>query len=168
MDRLFQLATKRKIQKKTNLLREGSVTKSLYFIESGLIRVYYLRDGKEITDWFGTPGTFITSVTSYYSGQTSSQYIDTVLDSDVYEIKKRNIEEACLKNPDLELIYSNIITEHLIRLQERVHALQFFSAKERYQLLLYKNPEVPKFASRTQIVSYLGIILETLSRVTAG
>ncbi len=165
MSKILTLGYKEDYKKKTQLLIEGYSVNDLFYVEKGLVRVYYLKDGKEITDWFGTGDTYLTSILGFYQNKKSTQYIETIEDSVIYTIKKSEIERFCKNNPEIEREYRQIITNHLIRLQQRITALQFYSASERYQLLLRKNPYVVKRASRTDIASYLGISLETLSRV---
>lgn len=166
MNKILKLGSKENLKKNTQLLEQGYSVTNLFFIESGLVRVYYLKDGKEITDWFGTADTYVTSLTGFYKNQKSTQYIEIIEDSVIYTISKQKIEQACLNNRDIEIEYRQIIIDHLMRLQERITALQFYTALERYELLFRKNPYVIKRASRTDIATYLGISLETLSRVS--
>ncbi len=162
---LLELGYKERFKKHALILEEGNSVDDLYYIESGLLRVFYLKDGKEITDWFGTRGTFLTSISGFYNHTKSKQFIETVEDSVIYSINREKIEDACSKNSSLEKEYRQIIINHLLRLQQRISALQFYTASERYNLLLQKNPYVVMRASRTNIASYLGISLETLSRI---
>ncbi|MEL6537893.1 MAG: Crp/Fnr family transcriptional regulator [Bacteroidota bacterium] len=155
-----------KVPKGHQLLQADSPVHQLYYIKEGLVRAYYLKDGKEVTDWFGTPDTYITSLQGYHANGTSSQFIDVLTPTEVVVLEKANVEKALLTNRALEIYYRDIITQHLLRLQERITALQFFTAAQRYELLLTKNPWVVKHASRTHIASYLGISLETLSRIS--
>lgn len=168
MKKVLELGRRENYKKKTQLLSEGHSVNDLFYIEKGLVRVYYLKDGKEITDWFGTSNTYLTSISGFYQNKKSTQYIETVEDSIVHIINKNKIETESIKNSDIERDFRQIITNHLIRLQERITTLQFYSAAERYTLLLSKNPYVIKRASRTDIASYLGISLETLSRVSSN
>lgn len=166
MNKILDLGHKEVYKKKTQLLREGYSVNDLFYVEKGLIRIYYLKDGKEITDWFGTSNTYLTSISGFYQNKKSTQYIETIEDSIIHTIKKSDIEKECVNKPEIERNYRQIIINHLVRLQERITALQFYSASERYDLLLRKNPYVIKRASRTDIASYLGISLETLSRIS--
>lgn len=163
---IWNLGKEHNIKKNEHLLREGQRAEQLYFVKSGLIRVYYLRESKEITDWFGTPGTYLTSIAGFYRNTSSEHYIQALEDSIVQVIPRHMIERECLTHSDIEKAYRDIIIQHLLRLQERITALQFYTAKERYELLLEKNPVVVVKAPRTHIASYLGISLETLSRVS--
>ncbi|MFL1896370.1 Crp/Fnr family transcriptional regulator [Aquimarina sp. 2-A2] len=168
LNKVLELGYKEVYKKRTHLLREGYSANDLFYIEKGLVRVYYLKGGKEITDWFGTSNTYLTSISGFYQNKKSTQYIETIEDSIIHTIKKSEIEKECMNKPEIERDYRQIIVNHLVRLQERITALQFYSASERYDLLLKKNPYVIKRASRTDIASYLGISLETLSRVSSN
>lgn len=45
-------------------LRQGKTCKSIAFIESGLLRLYYLNDGKEVTTCFCKEDTITTAYSS--------------------------------------------------------------------------------------------------------
>lgn len=163
---IWGLGTEFEVKKHAHILREGQRADQLYFVKNGLVRLYYLRDGKEITDWFGTPGTYLTSIPGFYGHASGEHYIQALEDSVIHAIPRSTIEKECADDTQMAVAYRDIIIQHLLRLQERITALQFYTAKERYELLLKKNPLVIQRAPRTHIASYLGISLETLSRVS--
>jgi CRP-like cAMP-binding protein len=163
---LLKLGIEENVKKGDHLLWEGERCKDLFFIKEGMLRVYYLKDGQEVTDWFGTKESVITAMESFHKQNPSDQYIQAIQQSKVIRIRKGDLVKAISNSMELKDEYLTIITHHLLRVQQRIKALQFYSAKERYELLLEKNPEVVKFGQRNQIASYLGISLETLSRVT--
>ena len=47
------------VPRKKLILRQGHVCRNIYFIKSGLLRCYYLREGKEICSWFMKEGDII-------------------------------------------------------------------------------------------------------------
>jgi hypothetical protein len=47
-------------------------------------------------------------------------------------------------------------------------SIQFETAEQRYKKLLENNPELIKRVPLSYIASYLGITLETLSRIRSG
>lgn len=163
--KLFTLGEQRQYQKGETILREGQPASMLFYVERGFIRSYYLKDGREITDWFGTAGTYLTSIDGFYNNSGSTQYVQC-LENTVAWVILKSVIEAALGQKGVEAAYREVVVRHLLRLQERINALQFFTARERYELLLAKNPEAVQKAPRTLIASYLGISLETLSRVS--
>jgi len=55
-----------------NLLRPGAICQYLYYIEKGLTRTYYLKNGKDVTDW--PAAITITKMTIRRLAGTSSPY----------------------------------------------------------------------------------------------
>jgi len=54
------------------LLKSGQVSQYLYFVKSGIGKVYYLKeDGKEIIDWISDEGNLLTSVSSFLTQSPS-------------------------------------------------------------------------------------------------
>jgi CRP-like cAMP-binding protein len=62
-------------EKKTHLLKEGQICNNIYFIEQGLVRSYYTKDGNEICSWFMKEGDVIISVDSFYNRKPSLQFV---------------------------------------------------------------------------------------------
>ncbi len=164
--KIVDLGTVEKIKKGEHLLMQGQKCHDLFLISDGILRAYYLKDQIEITDWFATKDTTITALESFHSQIQSDQYIQAIMNSTILRIPKIKIENEIKYSIELYHEYFKLMTTHMLRVQERIKALQFYSAKERYDLLLEKNRSVVKYAKRSQIASYLGITLETLSRVT--
>ena len=147
------------------LLKEGEVCRHTWIIEKGLARVFSTKDGNEVTTYFGFPGTFIDSFRSYVLQKPSRESIQLIEDSIIYSIKRSDIKNLKKKYPTLIEI-DKIITEcYAIWLEERIYAIQFSTALERYSELLKEYPLFVKNIPLTYIASYLGITLETLSRI---
>jgi CRP-like cAMP-binding protein len=138
---------------------------SFYFIVEGIVRVYYLKEGKDVTDWFASKNKFIGPILNIYGDKPIRQYVQVLENTKLLVIKNNALERLYKKHHSFERIGRLIVTQNLIQLNERVIALQFYSAKEKYELLLKQNPEIIKRVALTHIASYLGITLETLSRV---
>jgi signal-transduction protein with cAMP-binding, CBS, and nucleotidyltransferase domain len=53
--------------KGTHLLNEGKVSDYLYFVHKGAVRIYYLKDEKEITEWLTLDNNFFFSIQSFFN-----------------------------------------------------------------------------------------------------
>ena len=153
------------LKKDEHLVEKGEQAPYLYFISKGIVRVYYIKDGKDITDWLASENQFISSLVSLFTKKPSDQYVQVLEDTQLIAMSHNELEKLYDKYHSLERIGRLITTQNLLRLQERVIALQFYSAKEKYELLLKNNPQIIQRVSLTHIASFLGITLETLSRV---
>ena len=70
-----------------------------------------------------------------------------------------------LKYPDFLLLTNRVLEHTILKLQRRIFSLQFASAYQRYNDLLEQSPEIGQRVALKHIASYLGITLETLSRI---
>lgn len=147
------------------VVREGQFSKKAYLIIKGCARAYYLKDGKDISDWFTFENQFMAPIVSFFNEKPSPHYIEFVEDAVVLEFSKEAIDYLTNKHHDFERFISKIVTETMLGLCERLYTIQFNKAEERYNHLLGIYPDITKRIPLTHIASYLGITLETLSRI---
>jgi len=65
-ERLDSILRVKDFGKKEFLLREGQVCDRIYFVEKGLVRIYYLKDGVEMCSGLLLEGGFMISVESFF------------------------------------------------------------------------------------------------------
>ncbi|WP_020528879.1 Crp/Fnr family transcriptional regulator [Flexithrix dorotheae] len=147
------------------VVRDGEYSKKAYLIIEGCARAYYLKDGKDISDWFTFENQFMASIISFFSEEPSPHYVEFVEDSTVLEFSKDTVDFLSRKHHDFERFISKVVTETMLGLCERLHTIQFAKADERYDRLITIYPDITQRIPLTHIASYLGITLETLSRI---
>ncbi len=147
------------------VIREGQFSKKAYLIVQGCARAYYLRKGKDVSDWFTFENQIMASIISFFSNAPSPHYVAFVEDSIVFEFSKNDIDTLSLKYHDFERFISRVVTETMLGLCERLYTIQFNKAEERYDHLMSIHPNIISKIPLTHIASYLGITLETLSRI---
>ncbi|AMM50450.1 cyclic nucleotide-binding protein [Rufibacter sp. DG15C] len=162
---LSKALTQIKIPRNSFLVKEGTVCNNLYFLEQGCLRGYYNLDGKEITYWFGFEDNFVTSFYSFISRKPAVENIQALEDSTLWSISSEALHQLFDAHHDLERLVRIINEQYYIRLEERFMAMQFKTAKERYEQLLENSPHILHRISLGQTASYLGISQETLSRI---
>ncbi len=147
------------------VIREGQFAKKAYLILDGCARAYYLKGGKDISDWFTFENQIMAAIVSFFSDKPSPHYVEFLEDSIVLEFSKDTINRLSDKHHDLERFISKVVTETMLGLCERLYTIQFNKASERYKHLLTIYPDITNRIPLTHIASYLGITLETLSRI---
>jgi len=145
--------------------KEGQFSKKAYLIVEGCARAYYIKDGKDISDWFTFENQFMAPIVSFFSEKPSPHYVEFVEDSTVLEFSKEIMDTLTDKHHDFERFISRVVTETMLGLCERLYTVQFNKAEERYRHLLSIYPQITNRIPLTHIASYLGITLETLSRI---
>lgn len=147
------------------VVREGQYSEKGYLIVQGCARAYYLKEGKDITDWFAFENDFMAPIVSFFSKEPSPHYIEFVEDSTVIEFSKKTVDDLSAEHHDFERLISKVVTQTMLGLCERLFTIQFNKAEERYKHLIAIHPDITNRVPLTHIASYLGITLETLSRI---
>lgn len=147
------------------LVKEGQHSSKAYFIVRGCARAFYLKNGKDVSDWFAFENDFISAIVSFFGDKPSPHYIEILEDSLLIEISKEDIEELATKYRDFESLIRIVVTKTMLGQQERIAAILFQTAEQKYDNLLKIYPNITQKIPLTHIASYLGITLETLSRI---
>lgn len=147
------------------VVREGQYSKIAYLIINGCSRAYYLKNGKDISDWFTFENQFMASIVSFFSNQPSPHYVEFLEESTVLAFSKETVDYLSNRFHNFERFISKVVTETMLGLCERLHTIQFSKAEERFQHLTTIYPNITQRIPLTHIASYLGITLETLSRI---
>lgn len=155
------------LKKNNYLIEDGDICTYYYFVADGILRNYYLKNGIEITTNFDMPDDVAVNYTSLVLEQKGNVYIQAITNSVVYKMKASDFEQLKKQNCLIQEIYDALVSSYVILLEERLFSLQFCSASERYDFLIQKYPHFIQKISLTHIASYLGISLETLSRIRA-
>jgi len=148
---------------------EGEVCNSLLYIEQGLLRQYYVKHGKNVTEHLSYEGNGVVwCIESYFHRTPTHLSMEALEPSVVWEIPRDLMEDISDTNCDISYLYRRFFEDSLILSQVKADMLRFESAKERYSRLMQLFPEIIKRAPLTYIASYLQMSLETLSRVRSS
>lgn len=154
------------VKKKTLLLRAEETNNTIYFINSGAARVYYLnKEGVETTSWFIFENELLISVFSFFTGQPGFEYLETLEDCTCVALKREKLNMLYEKYMELNFIGRKLTEYYYIRNEIQTNELRMLTAKQRYLKLIAQNPHLINRVSLGHIASYLGISQETLSRI---
>ena len=77
---------KRMVEKDELLLEQGKVCRHLYFLESGLLRFFILKDGNDITKFFTDAPYCFTSQASFNAEKPATENIQAIEKSVTWQI----------------------------------------------------------------------------------
>jgi CRP-like cAMP-binding protein len=101
------------------------------------------------------------SITSFFQRVPSRLIIQTLEPSSIWGIHHDTFMQLADEHHEIERMLRMMVTGSLILSQQRMEAIQFETAQQRYQRLLQEAPDI---VSRVPGV-LLGITKETLSRI---
>ena len=165
----LSILKEKKYSKKSIILKEGEICRTINFVKSGTLRAFY-RDpeGKESTIMFAISDWWITDMSCFINQQPAILNIETLEESLILHLQKEDLDELYLKIPKFERFFRIIMQNAYIREQLRVIQNLSLSAEQRYYIFLKKYPQVAKQVTQKQIASYLGITPEFLSMIRAN
>ncbi|KQS31032.1 Crp/Fnr family transcriptional regulator [Dyadobacter sp. Leaf189] len=157
-----------RFKKNVRLISSGAVCNELYFLKKGLARVFYYKDGKDVTAWFVAENQIVSAVDSLLSGTPTAYNIELLENSEIYSLPLRKIESMYNEYPVVHRLSLTLISKSYLFLDERVKTFASCGAEERYQIMLVQLPDIFNRVKLGHIASYIGITQEHLSRLRSN
>lgn len=139
-----------------------------YFIEKGLLRTYFIKDDKEVSEYFSCEEEWTNSPRSFITRQPDMYYIDALEDTTVFSLQVNDLGYLFDHFPEMERYARLSMGAVFGHLMERITSMRFTTAKEKYDHFCEVYRGVSHRIPLGMVASYLGITKETLSRIRAG
>ena len=157
----------RRVDKGELLLEEGRIARHFHYVESGMLRQYYYKNGHDITEHFSCEDDLVFCIISLFRQEPTRLMIEAIEPTVVYDIPYTGLQELFVSYSSIAQLYKKILEWGLMVSQNKADSWRFETAKERYKRFLKDFPEAAKRAPISHIASYLLMTPETLSRVRA-
>jgi CRP-like cAMP-binding protein len=156
----------KKLKKDDFFLKEGQVCNFVGIVNYGvLIYSKIVENGDEVTTDFAFTGDWVNNNLSRLTNSPSSISIRAIEETEVFVIKQQDLSELYLRVPKIERLGRILMEYAYLKIVEQTIELQALSAKERYENLLKKHPEIFQKVQLYHIANYLGIAPKSLSRI---
>lgn len=157
-----------KVFKKNELiLEESKICNEIFFIRSGLVQRFYLKDGNEITKWIYHDNHWVTSISSFFNTKPSFDYLQVCEDTTVYSLSAVN-EQKLLEYPLFLKFHVQFLRSSFAAFDEFHFVFDTMSAQEKYHYLLDHFPLMIQKSKQKHIASLLNVSQERLSRIRAS
>ena len=165
LDELIQQFSYEVLPKKELLLEAEQSSDTVYFICKGLVRIYYVKEEKEITNWFIQENMMFAATYSILTGQPNYSSYETLEETHVLKIKYAVLESFYTRYHSLEHMGRKLIQAYYGAFMKKTFDVLFLSAEERYHLFVKDHADLLNRVPLRYVASYLGITQETLSRL---
>lgn len=157
--------TELKLKKNEVWEKEGRVSSNMGFVNSGVLRQYYVKDGSEFTDCFHMENDFIGNYISYLSNEPSVVTTVALEPCELLVIPFSELQKFEKAIPNAAKFSKTIGDKKLFELNRRSASLLMDTPEERYYKFLEEKPDLFNRVPQYLIAQYLGIRPESLSRI---
>ena len=153
--------------KKFLFLKSGDFSDNVYFVCKGLIRNYYVKEGKEINHWITKENGLLSAAYTLATGNQNFINYETVEPTIVLKMKYSTLQLFYYKNHSLARLGRKIVELYYALFMKKAYEVLFLSAEECYQIFLKDHSDLNTRLPLRIIASYIGLTPETLSRLRA-
>jgi CRP-like cAMP-binding protein len=155
----------REFKKGEFLDRAGEVCNYVYYVDSGLLKMYsYFEDRESIIE-FAAENCYMSVYDSFLTRLPCTASVEAIEDSTVIQLHYNDLQWL-YENMPLANKFGRVIVEQVyIDMAMRTNSLFLKTPEQRYIELLEKNPAIIQRVPQYMIASYLGITPEALSRI---
>lgn len=153
------------ISKGTLLVQSGEHCDHLYFVEKGVLRGFVKQGVKDITTWITAENEMVTSISSYYKKIPSIENIEALEDCFLIGIHRDDMQYLYTHFPESNTVVRIILEKYYQDAEERAYISRLTEATAKYHRFINTKSHLLNRIPLKFIASYLGMTLETLSRI---
>jgi CRP-like cAMP-binding protein len=158
----------RRFQADDVLFSAGDRPDVLYFIQSGLVRFFYLTDdGKEFNKNFVAAGSVVTSLSTFLSGVPSPFFTQALEETVAIALPMEFVRRQIEADIHWERLLSRSVAMLALKKEQREASFLLQDASARYEAFLEEFSDLASRLPQYHIASYLGITPVALSRIRA-
>jgi len=155
----------RRIEKKAIVLEVGRTAREVYFITKGCMRLFYVKEGVDISAYFFTENMFAGAYDSFITQKPSMHSIAAVEDCDVLSISHEAFHALLERDPRMNGFVRKVLEERFVSLHQLFTSHILDSPEERYRQIMEHRPDLLARVPQHQIATFLGITPVSLSRI---
>lgn len=168
LDVLESILEPMRFKKGETILATGEVCEYIYYLDQGLVRQFYYKNNKEVTEHLGEDRTIFMCIESLFKEEPTKLQVEALENCIIYGLPKSELEKISLHHVNIQMLYRKILEQSLIISQVHADLVRFESAQSRYEKMCKLSPQVILRAPLLHIANYLQMTPETLSRVRAA
>ena len=155
-----------KLENKMQFVKEGQVSRNLYFVDSGATHTFIIdKKGEAHTVQFGFEGYWVGDMYSFFSGNPAIFNVETLEPTTLFAMKHVDFEKACEQIPKFEMFFRILVQNGYLSSLQRIAKSFSEDAEQRYLMLIKNHPDLPQRVPQYLVASYLGIKPQSLSRI---
>ena len=130
LDSLASIIESSKAAKGELLLDNGQISKYLYYVESGLLRQFYYKNKRDITEHFSCEGNIVICIASTFQREPTRLLIEALEPTVYHRISFSEFSDLLKTSLAINRLYQKILEWALMLSQEKADSWRFESARK--------------------------------------
>ena len=147
------------------LLAAGQVCEHIYFIKKGSVRGFIKEGDKDITTWITAENELVTSIYGLSKKRPALENMQALEDCEMLTLTLADLENLYLQFPEFNIVTRKLLERYYQDAEGRAFIARLTNAENKYTQFLAKYGHLSNRIPLKYIASFLGMTLETLSRV---
>ncbi len=149
-----------------DLLQEsGKPSLYIYFIIKGAVRGFIKDNKKDISTWISADGELVTSISGIDGHSNALENIQAVENCRMLRVSTAAVQELYTIHPAFNTTVRKILQLYYLDAERRAFVVRLSSAENKYLFFIEHYSHLANRIQLQYIASFLGISMETLSRV---
>jgi len=165
LDYFLQFYRTIELSKGEALVEAGQYVNQFYYLDTGCVYYYQLKDGEVSVIEFFTEDTFFTDLYPYVEGRVSNSFLVAAENCRIIAISKSDVEKSFAYSHELERFGRLSMQDAFLKTFRSAAYLNHLTKEERYLRLLQKRPFLFQRVPQYLIASYLGLTPVGLSKI---
>jgi CRP-like cAMP-binding protein len=167
LEELEQALKPKSFKKGDFLLKGDEICNYFYFLEKGLVKIFFDTGDKSFIMTFFKENNFFTELSSFNTGKPSKYMLTAIEPVELKYIDRNTIENLCRKYHCIETLFKKLNANATIGMMSRISEMLEDDGKKRYENFLSHSGDLMQRISLGDLSDYIGITQVSLSRIRA-
>lgn len=148
------------------LIEKNEPVRHVYLVKSGLLKlIYHDKAGREHILSFALEDWWESDYPAWFSRKPALLSLQCIEDTEVYCLTLDGYQTICTELQKIEHFFLHKANRGHMASQDRILSFLTATPRERYELVLRKQPALMQRVPKVHLAAYLGVSRETLSRL---
>jgi signal-transduction protein with cAMP-binding, CBS, and nucleotidyltransferase domain len=128
---LAQVLIRKELEKGEMLLNEGQISRHMVFVGKGMLRQFYYKNGKDVTEHFSYEGCILMCIESLLKQEPTHLMAEALEPAVVYMLPYDVLQKLLEQSKEINAFYRKVLEYSLIVSQIKADSWRFETARER-------------------------------------
>jgi len=147
------------------ILKAGQICEQVYFIRKGAVRGFVRDRQKDITTWITADNELVTSISALDREEPALENMQAIEDCEMLALNLLDLKSLYQQFPEFNIVVRKLLQQYYRDAEGRAFIARLTSAESKYKYFITYYSHLVNRIPLKYVASFLGITLETLSRV---